>query len=58
MSMLGLQVETFPSQTLCLAPLAIIHLLSPPVLPLLSLLFFLQRIDNGLSVCAPHSFPP
>lgn len=55
--MLGLQVETFLSQPLCLAPSAV-HVLTPPLLPLSSLPFFLQRVDNALSACTLHSFPP
>lgn len=56
--MLGLQVETFPSLTLYLTSLAIVHLLSPPLLPFASLLLFLHRIDSGFSACPLHSFPP
>lgn len=56
--MLGLQVETFLSQPLYLAPPAIVHVLTPPILPLSSLPFFLQRVDNALSACTLDSFPP
>lgn len=56
--MLGLQVETFLSQTLYLASPAFVHVLTPPILPLSSLPFFLQRVDSALSACTPDSFPP
>lgn len=56
--MLGLQVETFLSQPLYLAPLVIVHVLTPPLLPLSSLPFFLQTVDNALSACTLDSFPP
>lgn len=58
MSMLGLQVETFLSQPLYLAPSAVVYVLTPPLLPLSSLPFFLQRVDNALSACTLDSFPP
>lgn len=56
--MLGLQVEPFLSQTLYLASPAIVHVLTPPILPLSSLPFFLQRVDSALSACTLDSFPP
>lgn len=56
--MLGLQVETFLSQPLYLTPPATVHVLTPPILPLSSLPFFLQRVDNALSACTLDSFPP
>lgn len=56
--MLGLQVETFLSQELCLASPAFVHVLTPPVLPLSSLPFFLQTVDSALAACALDSFPP
>lgn len=56
MSVLGLQVEAFLSQTLYLA---IARVLTPPILPLSSLPFFLQRVDSALSACTHlDSFPP
>lgn len=57
--MLGLQVEPFLSQTLYLAsPAIIVHVLTPSILPLSSLPFFLQRVDSALSACTLDSFPP
>lgn len=59
MSVLGLQVEAFLSQTLYLASPAIARVLTPPILPLSSLPFFLQRVDSALSACTHlDSFPP
>lgn len=58
MGVLGLQVEAFLSQTLCLASPAIVHLLSPADLSLSSLLVLLRRVDSARSACTLHSFPP
>lgn len=58
MNVLGLQVETFLSQTLYLASPDFVHVLTPLILPLSSLPFFLQRVDSALSACTLDSFPP
>lgn len=58
MSALGLQVEALVSRTLSLAPPAVVHLLSPPLLPFSSLLFSLQSVGSGLPACTLHPFPP